>query len=328
MQVGIAGELRCVVSDADGTIKIDTGFQKNLILNQGLDFFGGAHGSYFNHHCVIGTGNSVPEITQTKLDIAVAFATGVDTTSDYAYVDKGDNLYRMWEQKKYRYTGLNDINISEVGLASAGSTISNYYLTTRALIKDKSGMPTSISVKTGETLDIYYKIHKVIDTSDQKFVVNMLDGDGGTVEPYNVTIRPIRVGSASFNTVSGFLRVITHGTNLYQKFFLSESDLSSITGEPSLKSESLDSKFLVLQPYDAGTYKRVMNVQLGLNEGNAKPIRTVSLTTGFADWVPVVFLPFQVRYGSVADDSPITKSIKHTLTLPLEFSWGRYEGDL
>lgn len=40
MRVGVAGEFRCVVTKADGTIKTDTGYQRNIILNQGLDFFG------------------------------------------------------------------------------------------------------------------------------------------------------------------------------------------------------------------------------------------------------------------------------------------------
>ena len=38
--IGMAGEFRVVVKRADGSTKIDTGYQKNLILNQGLDFFG------------------------------------------------------------------------------------------------------------------------------------------------------------------------------------------------------------------------------------------------------------------------------------------------
>ena len=35
--IGVAGEFRCVVKKADGSIKTDIGYQKNLILNQGLD---------------------------------------------------------------------------------------------------------------------------------------------------------------------------------------------------------------------------------------------------------------------------------------------------
>ena len=48
--MGIAGEFRVVVKRADGSTKIDTGYQKNLILNQGLDFFGGGRGDYMTQY--------------------------------------------------------------------------------------------------------------------------------------------------------------------------------------------------------------------------------------------------------------------------------------
>lgn len=67
-EVGIAGEVRCVITRADGSVKADTGFQKNLILNQGLEFFGGGKGTFINTYCAIGSGNSTPTITQTQLD--------------------------------------------------------------------------------------------------------------------------------------------------------------------------------------------------------------------------------------------------------------------
>lgn len=53
--MGMSGEFRCVVKRADGSTKIDTGYQKNLILNQGLDFFGGSNGSDMMAYCVIGS---------------------------------------------------------------------------------------------------------------------------------------------------------------------------------------------------------------------------------------------------------------------------------
>lgn len=312
-EVGIAGEVRCVITRADGSVKADTGFQKNLILNQGLDFFGGNKGYSINASCAIGSGNSTPTASQTKLDAYITQVSGVDTTTDYSYVDKGDGLYRMWEQKKYRFTGLDNVNISEIGLVSTGSTSANYYLTTRALIKDSLGAPTSISVKTGETLDIYYKIHKVIDTRDKAFVVNVLDGDGGAV-PYNIIFRSASVGSNSSNSVSSGLSTLGFP-------IVSVSDLSSITTSPSGSTGGLTS---VLSTYTPSSYKNVLTLVMGLNDSN-KGIRTVSVYTGQQSFP---FLPFQMRFGRVSDDAPLTKTNKETLTIPLEFSWGRFEGEL
>lgn len=326
MQLGIAGELRCVVTKADGTVKQDTGYQKNLILNQGLDFFGGSKGSNINDYCAIGSGNSAPVFNQTALDAVVAVTAGVDTTSNYAYSDQGDNLYRIWEQKKYRFTNLDNVNVSEVGLVSTGAATTNYYLTTRALIKDSTGKATTITIKLGETLDIYYKFHKVIDLTEKSYAVDMLDGDGGKI-PYNVSIKPINVGNPAFYGIADRVFVMTHSNLSNVRFYLSKADLAAVDGSPAI-NETLTSQLLVLRPYETGTYKRVLDIKLGLNEGNKDPIRSVSLTTGFADWTPFKFFPFQVQFGSVANDSPINKTAKDTLTIPLEFSWGRYEGDL
>ena len=72
--MGMAGEFRAVVKRADGSTKIDTGYQKNLILNQGLDFFGGDNSTDMMAYCVIGSGSSQPVYTQNKLDAIVGSA--------------------------------------------------------------------------------------------------------------------------------------------------------------------------------------------------------------------------------------------------------------
>lgn len=309
LDVGFAGEFRIVVSDKDGNIKQDTGYQKNLILNQGLEFFGGGKGSSINAYCVIGSGNSTPAITQTQLDVAVAITSGTNTTSDYSYVDKGDNLYRVWEQKQYRFEGLNNANISEVGLASQGN-LTTHWLTTRALIKDSLGNPTTITVKTGEVLDIYYKIHKVIDTLDKSFVVNMLDGDGGNV-PYNVIVRPYDVGTTSWRVSNSAV----HGDWLY---FAASGDLSAITSKPNYNS--INTQLSETDSYVPNSYKIILK----------NSFRLVDATTGIRIYVTgrYRFITFQVRFGSVENDSPIPKTANHTLELPFEISWGRYEGEL
>ena len=311
-KIGVAGEVRCVVTKADGTVKIDTGYHKNLILNQGLDFFGEGKGSAINYSCAIGAGNSTPLITQTKLDSYISQAYGTDTTSNYSYVDTGDGLYRIWEQKKYRFTPSSDINVSELGLVSIGETSSNYYLTTRTLLKDSLGVPTTITVRIGETLDIYYKFHKVIDTTDKSFVINVLDGDGGAT-PYNVVIRPNTVGDANWD--GNVSAPVGSGGNTW----LSPNELGSISGAPTGGTTAVS---YTLASYTANSYKRVATISAGLSSANFG-IRTV---WRFAQ--NEYFFPFQMRLGRVSDDAPLTKTNKDILTIPLEFSWGRFEGVL
>lgn len=311
-RIGIAGEVRCVVRKADGSTKLDTGYQKNLILNQGLEFFGGGHGSSINQYCAIGSGNSTPVVTQNKLDAFIAISTDVrGTTSSYKYVDTGDGLYRRWEQKQYRFTGLSNANISEVGLVSDGFTAKNYYLTTRMLLKDDEGAPTTISVKEGETLDIYYKIHKITDTADKACVVNLLDGDGGTI-PYNIVFRPLGVGTTNTpisSTFSGYSFLIADTGDLLPK--TSNSSGNTITGA------------VTTQAYIANSFKRGLLIDFGLNVANIAIRRIDSYSETYSG-----IMPFQMRLGSVLDDAPLTKTNKDTLQIPLEVSWGRYEGDL
>lgn len=324
MNVGLAGEFRCVVTKADGTIKLDTGYQKNLILNQGLDFFGAGNANVeINLFCAIGSGNSVPAITQKNLDVVVAIAQGTNKTSDYSYTDKGDDLYRMWEQKKYRYSGLSDVNISEVGLCSAGASTSNYNLTTRALIKDSSGSPTTISVKTGETLDIFYKIHKVTDISDKAYVVNMVNGDG-VKTPYNVVMRAAHVGVPAGNSVAS---AFYHQTNNSLSYSTTNLELSDKTTVPAA-AYNLSVNGNKLGEYTAGSYKRILTFNFGLNDGNNIDIRVLFFAVGSYSTPYIPFYPFQLRFGKVSDDAPIVKTNQETLSIPVEFSWGRYEGDL
>ncbi|WP_289115970.1 hypothetical protein [uncultured Psychrobacter sp.] len=316
MHVGIAGEFRCVVTKADGTVKTDTGYQKNLILNQGLDFFGGGKGNSINASCAIGSGNSTPAITQTKLDAFLALASGSDTTSDYSYVDEGDSLYKVWQQKKYRFTGLDDVNISEVGLVSQGGA-TNYHLNTRALIKDSSGAPTSISLKLGETLDIYYKTHKVIDTRDKSFVVNLLDGSGEAT-PYNVIARPVNIGGGTQGSLA-FSAVHISTAAEYSGNMVASGELTA--NNTVYPSGSLYGGYKAVQdfPYVKGSYKKGFSFNVPLDGGNGN-IRTMAITSSMTAW--------QLRFGSVANDSPIVKTNKDILSIPFEISWGRYEGEL
>ena len=315
IDVGFAGEYRAVVSSSDGEVIYDSGYQRNLILDQGLNFFGGTKGGYFNQGCVIGSGNTTPAITQTLLDSFVAgVGSGTELTQDYSYVDKGDGLYRLWEQKKYRFTGLVDKNISEVGLVSQYSTYNGgtYYLTTRALIKDSAGLPTTITVRAGEVLDIYYKIHKVIDVTDKDFVVNMSDGDGGLV-PYNVKVRPSRVGTSSWSISNhaaenpGNGRVSTASTG----------ELTSIVSSPS-GTKAYSTYYNTT--YVEGSFELTVNKIYGLDH------YTSGIRTAFSYYNS--FYRYQMRYGKVSDDTMIEKTNRHTLTLPHKIKWGRFEGVL
>ena len=312
--IGMAGEFRCVVKKSDGSIKTDTGYQKNLILDQGLDFFGGGNGYNMMTFCVIGSGNSQPIYTQNKLDATIEWAVGgrVAYNSDYDAARDG-NLYKTNEVKKYTFNGLSNVNISEVGLASEFSSTTDYYLCTRALIKDAQGVPATITVLSDEVLEIYYKLWQVFDTTDKVGTINLLDGVGGSVA-YNYKLRLCVVGSRIYQ-VGGLLT--GDFTDLYALSSIFTGDLEDIKGIPS--GFIFGSNSLTLSTYNRGSYRRTILCALTHEEGVGN-IRTYVLGTTMG--------AYQIRFGSVADDSPITKTNIQTLTIPVEVSWGRYEGAL
>ena len=308
--IGMTGEFRCVVKRADGSTKLDTGYQKNLILNQGLDFFGGVKGTDMMAYCVIGSGNSQPVYTQNKLDTAIKGVDGGVDSYKYDYDAARDgNLYKANKVCKYSFTGLNNVNISEVGLASNYSNTTTYYLCTRALIKDSQGKPTTITVLSGEILEVYYKLWSVFDTTDKTGQINVLDGAGNQV-PYNYKARLMKVGNTAY---SGYVNSLSRD---WKKQYLYSGDLVAIAGTPS--GELYSSASLQVSPYVLGSYKSVYSFEVATSDGNGK-IRTYALE---------VLGYWQIRFGSVADDSPITKTSTQSLTIPVEVSWGRYEGAL
>ena len=313
-QVGIAGEVRCVLKREDGSIKEDTGFQKNLILNQGLNFLGSDLGNMFEK-CAIGSGNTTPVATQTQLDSFLAVGTGAVNSGKYDYVPDASNTYKTNQVYKYVFTGLNNVNVSEVGLASSTSTDSiSHVLYTRALLKDVSGAPTTITILQGEVLEVYYKLWVVYSTLDAEFVVNMLDGKGGSV-PYNTKVRNQGVGVAIFyNYIGSQLYATSVGDDYINP---SSADLVGITAkrpEGLKRYNSMDRA-----PYITDSYKRGLILNIAVADANAS-IRTFGILTSMGAW--------QIRFGSVVDDSPIPKTNLKTLSMHFEVSWGRYEGVL
>lgn len=322
--MGMAGEFRCVVKRADGSTKIDTGYQKNLILNQGLDFFGGGNGGDMMGYCVIGSGNSQPVYTQNKLDTAITGVSGANFSTKYDYDAARDgNLYKTNRVKKYSFSGLNNVNVSELGLASTYSNATTYFLCTRALIKDSLGNPTTITVLSGEILEIYYKLWIVYDVTDKTGTLNLLDGVGGSTA-YNYIARLAGVGGTNIggsaqygNNTVGLTLSEGAGNNSHS---VGNGGIGAITGAPTgTESVYISSSSVSTATYISGSYKRQITWSLSISQANFA-IRSAIFYTKMGFW--------QIRFGSVANDSPITKTNTQTLSIPVEFSWGRYEGAL
>ena len=324
--MGIAGEFRVVVKQADGSTKIDTGYQKNLILNQGLNHLGKYAGGNTDmmYGCIIGSGSSQPTYTQNALDTPVAVVNKYSEKAPKVSYDKAKdgNLYKTNRLVVYRFTNLDNANISELGLVSDYSSLTNYMLCTRTLIKDSNGNPTVITILSGEILEIYYKLWRVIDVSDKDFVINVNDGTGN-LTPYNVKIRPFFVGqqlnsSDMGNAAVGYTVTDNRTYNFYNRPIVTDNDLVPVTSDFS-QNNWVDGATTTWGNYISESYKRTVTIDAPVNGLNIN-IRRMSLANPFGI--------YQIRFGRVSDDAPLTKTSTQTLKFPIEFSWGRYQGAL
>ena len=131
--LGIAGEFQVIVRRADGSVRIDTGMQKNLILDNGLKFYlsqkmtndsaeeeEGHYGTMFSG-LVVGSGNQEPTNTEVKLQNFIAHTlTQRDTEwgKTEPTEDQHPNFVKVWKRTKFIFDNIRNQNISELGLVA------------------------------------------------------------------------------------------------------------------------------------------------------------------------------------------------------------------
>ena len=313
MQVGLHGEVKVIVKRADGTVRLDTGFFPNVITNLGLDALGNNHNLFNN--CAVGGGNSTPLNTNTKLDNFLAGGSQFSSETKYDYDPVRDTeFYKCSRTVGYRFTGLDNKNISEVGLVSDARPELHSALT-RTLIKNSAGEPTVITVLSGEILELQYRLWQVFDLKDKDQVVTaMIDG----VEvPVNVKIRLAGVGGTSIsNSGWSYGEAVGRGITYGGSNQFGTGEIGGITGK-NLGTIYINPSNMSWEAYQPSTYKRKFYVNTPITEA-VHPIRSFLFFTGLG--------AYQVRFGTVGGDLPIDKTNQDILQLGFEMSWGRYEG--
>lgn len=212
----VGGEFRVVVKRADGSVRVDTGFQKNLVLDNGLRFLldmnqyrntGELHNSKTSSMMtglVVGSGNTPPNAEEVKLANYEGFtsaSTRLKSDLELPSESLHPNFIRVYTTHRFLFNGLGGKNISELGLVSYHTTSSNvptYLLNTRALIKDSSGRPITISVLQDEILEVDYTLNLYVDTRIKQgefTVTEFAAGEtasthAGTTKTYQYAYRP------------------------------------------------------------------------------------------------------------------------------------------
>ena len=188
--LGIAGEFQAIVRRADGSVRVDTGMQKNLILDNGLKYY--LSQKMINDNAeeetntdamfsglVVGSGNQEPLNTDVKLQRFIAH-TSTQRDTEWGKTeptkDQHPNFVKVWKRTKFIFDNIKNQNVSELGLVTKywdkyytplSKYEKRYLLTTRALIKGNDGHPLTITVLEGEVLEVIYQINMYVDIRRQ-----------------------------------------------------------------------------------------------------------------------------------------------------------------
>lgn len=320
MNIGLAGRFQVQVFRADGTLKMDTGEQDNLILNKGLDFLGRGEGNMMAA-CAIGSGSSTPRAFDTELDAIqeVVTRSGNGEVVNAEYVNDGSNTYKVSAMRVYRFEADRSMNVSELGLSSVRTiestspTVYGYHLCTRALIKNPEGSPITIPLVAGEVLVVYYTLYQVYSTADNTSTIKIVQNSGPAI-PTTAITRIARAGASGYVSCVG-APLMDGGS----RSFFNADNLAYITPlvavDATLSGHFENSKAggwsTSMSEYSSGNYSRIFNLVLDLTAANNEAgVKRVVVYTSMGVW--------QVQYTP-----PILKTLDHRMILPIKFSWSR-----
>lgn len=132
--------------------RISTGWFDNLITNAGLRAL--LSPSTIAARCVVGSSSQVPAATDTTL---VDRISGVISGSKLTGYDGANGF--GWTRMTYAFApGQATGNVREVGITLATTTSSNLF--SRALVRDASGQPATITVLADEYLTVIYELRR------------------------------------------------------------------------------------------------------------------------------------------------------------------------
>lgn len=287
----------------------------NLVTNGGLDRIGSNNGA--GAYCQVGTGTTTPTFGDTALANRIAGSNSEVSGGTSATIVAGPPRYSSNISGRRFAAGVATGNLTEVGFgwATTGS------LYNRALIRDGSGNPTTITVLADEILDVYLETRFYIPTGDGTPFVLTLGGVN-----YTFTRRPMRnaVANASGVTSKGWGIANTPGS--FQACGLigdagggSGAQIGSCPWNGAIAAENAVNPggtrgncAAAMSAYTGGSYQRAGTLTCGIGDGNlAGGITAFTLITAWSSW-----------QFSISPAIPKTSS--KTLILNTLQTWGRH----
>lgn len=277
----------------------------NLILNRGLDLLGtsGTNGlsvsvtaSVFGQ-CVVGTGNTPPEVTDTELESEIGRTSSTGGFAGEALLVENDTRWRATKTWVFGTAEANG-NIAEIGCGNTSG------LLTRQLVRDQLGNPTTLPKTSEYQLRCIYEFSVWLPRGDD---VYEMDIDGVPVE---VTSRlgAFSTWDSANDLSTGPSTQATNGNRL-------STDPIGPEGT-NLTTNSVIASSAANEPYVPGSYQRESFAIWNASIANGGPYISFSLGSSGNGRT------FKVDIGG---NGGIQKTSDERFVLEWTRSWGRRE---
>lgn len=247
----------------NGKLRYDVPEQDNLIFDSTLDYLLSTNSAVadLNAWCFVGTGNALPDKSQTGM-----LGTWWSTTNFYqtsTFVNYTGDAFRTGYRKFYAY-GLGAVrgNIAEVGVNNTSSA--NGSTRTRALIKDSLGNPIVLTLTAEDQLYVAYTV------CSENLMPEIVTGEMSVIDPVTSTtltvpyeIHPV----GRLRTSTAPIYVGARWINSPQ-CALEESTAVPATSFQKNWSSSSTPATVTQLPYVTGSYERTVRFVIAPTAGN------------------------------------------------------------
>lgn len=328
-QVQVTGEVRFVKRNSMGQVNYDSGWQKNRIVDTGLDAIGGVSqfGYPMRYSCYVGTSNAATTDNMIQLVSKIGSSVTYENSFRGAWNNGAPN-YDRWNQDGFRFSPGNGTGtLREVG----------FHPNDEDKMFARHVMSPEITKAADETLDVYHRfgMYPDVTSPDQTGQVT-LNG-----ELFDWTCRPWNMGYTDWTELRSLGNPIRVDTFPSYKNYCTNADLQAInTGSLSNLAESgktAQTTFVNTSSgsggdsgcdvsdntYVPGSYTNNYFFTSGLNGGNlnANPdangigIRRIILGCSWYD--------LQVAFYRNSDGFRVPKDETMTMTVEWSKTWAR-----
>ncbi|MBD8496659.1 hypothetical protein, partial [Pseudomonas syringae] len=195
-------------------------------------------------------------------------------------------------------------NISEIGI---GWALTGTSLFSRALVKDSSGNPITITVLADEQLRVYYQFRVYQPTTD--FFSGSVGGYGVVGRSSNVGVSHAQGGWYLTTSTNAYRNMFATSTSI--AVYVSSNGVSAITTQPAPEEVLQQSSIMADSVYSAGSFYRDFTLTIGPNNSN------------LGGGIGSIALPLGPAYFQFGFTPKIMKTSVQELKIVLRYTWAR-----